>query len=276
MADGSSVTGNVTAACLASSGNIVNSTTVGGVADASGTISGSGSFGSKAANDAALASVQAPATVSSPAIESDPSQYTGYTVYNVPNSTYTCAQSFASTSHGDGFRTVIASISTATIGNAPTCQSTDCSNAQTYDTAMNSYDLHGTPFLVNNNLILWVTSIAFTNTRTFQSTVSMVHDFSILGKVSPTSTRAPGTVNVSSANQTEFNSSLHVFVHSYGAVNHSNDLQTMDGQVFACGGFSGTNSFTLSFDPTAAAQLLWTGVGSQGAVTVTGKFVLRG
>jgi hypothetical protein len=69
---------------------------------------------------------------------------------------------------------------------------------------------------------------------------------------------------------------LHVFVYSYGAVDYSNDLQSMDGQVFACGGFSGTNSFTLSFDPTAAAQLPWTGVGGQGAVTVTAKFVRRG
>jgi len=275
MAGGSSVTGNVTAAGLASSGNITSSTTIGGAADASGTISGSGSFGSKTANDSSLVSVQPPATVSFPAIESDPSQYTGYTVYNVPNSTYTCAQFFASTSQGDGFRTVIAAISTPTIVYAPTCQSTDSSNAQTYDTAMTAYDSHGTPFLINNNLILWVSSIAFTNTNTFRSTTSTAHDFSIFGNVSPTSTCSP-TVDVSFANQTDFNSTLHVFVYSYGAVSYTNDLQAMDGQVFACGGFSGTNSFTLSFDPTAAAQLPWTGVGGQGAVAVTGKFVLRG
>lgn len=142
---------------------------------------------------------------------------------------------------------------------------------------MAGYDSHGTPFLINSDLILWVSSIAFTNTNSFASTTSAVHNFSILAGVQATVPACPNSAAVLSfSNESDFAPTLNTLIDSYGSVDFSNDLKALYGQIVANCSFTTSNGFSLSFVPTAALGLPWTNAPSLPEVSVTQKIVLSG
>jgi len=64
-----------------------------------------------------------------------------------------------------------------------------------------------------------------------------------------------------------------VFIYSPGQVNYAN-APSMTGQVVACGGFTGSNSYTLVFDPQASGEIPGASAATAPTVSVTDRFVL--
>jgi hypothetical protein len=253
--------------------SLANSSTISGSADASGSISvtgGSTIGGTQTANDPTLASQTIPAQISFPTLNPTTTQWgaAGWTVVQIPGGAYsTCASYFQNINSGasDPFMTQISTAAAKTVVYAPTC-------AVTYNNA------HA--FTLSADVVLQVQSFILQNSNTFDSTSTVVHNFSVLASPSATCGSA---VDINFANSTNFisstpstNATLNVFIYSPGVVDFA-DAPAMSGQVLGCGGFTGENSFSLNFVPTAAAGLPWTSTTSSApTVTVTGKFLLKG
>jgi len=254
--NGTETNGNIT---LAGSGKIV------GNAYASGTITvGSGSIGgTQTPLDSSLSSQTMPAAVSFPVL--NPSVATwqgqGWNVLQIPGTingtAYTCATYFQSNSSGaaDPFQTAIAALTGKTVFYAPTC-TPSYTRTQTFNFAADS--------------VLQVQSFTTANSDTYQSTTTTHHDFSILANAGTACSTA--NVDVSVSNSSNFTSSLSVFIYSPGQVSYAN-APSMTGQIVACGGITGSNSFTLTFDPSASGEIPGSSTATAPSVTVLNKFV---
>jgi len=272
MTGNPSITGNATA--TGGGISLSNSSTIGGNADASGSITLSGSStigGTKTANDPTLASQTIPPPISFPILNPAVTdwQSAGWNVVQIPSVTYpTCASYFQNLSSGasDPFMTQISTAAGKTAIYAPTC-------AVTYSRSH--------VFTLSADVALQVQSLTLQNSNTFYSTSTVVHNFSVLANAS--STCSTSTVDVNLSNSSDFvsptpstNATLNVFIYTPGEVDYAN-APSMNGQILACGGFTGENGFALNFVPGAAATLPWTGTTtSPPTVTVLQKFVVKG
>lgn len=245
--------------------NLSGSGRIAGNALASGAISvGSGTIGgTQTPNDAALLSQTMPAAVSFPVL--NPSVATwqgqGWNVVQVPGTVngvaQTCATYFQSNSSGaaDPFQTDIAALGTKTVFYAPTCNPS-YSRTQT--------------FSFSADTVLEVQSLTTVGSDTYQSTSATHHDVSVLA--SPGTACSTANQDVSFSNSSNFTSSLSVFIYSPGQVSYAN-APSMTGQIVACGGITGSNSFTLTFDPSASGEIPGSSSVTAPTVSVLTKFV---
>ena len=260
--------GNIT---LTGSGEIV------GNAYASGTITvGSGSIkGTQTGLDTSLSSETMPAGISFPTL--NPSVATwqgqGWNVIQIPGTvngtSYSClnatggtlgtgANYFQSNSSGaaDPYQTAIAALTTKTVFYAPTCV-LSYSRTQTFNFAADT--------------VLQVASLTTVGSDTYQSTSTTTHhDFSVLASAGSVCSTA--NVDVSVSNSSDFDSSLSTFIYTPGEVSYANS-PSMTGQIVACGGITGSNSFTLTFDPSASGEIPGSSTATAPSVTVLNKFV---
>jgi len=277
MSGSAKIGGNATS----TGGNISlpsGSPNIAGNAYAYGTITvggGASITGTKTANDTGLASMTAPAQITFPAVNLTTASWPGsWNVVQIPNSTYTtCASFFANNSSGaaDAFMTDLYSATVNTVIYAPTC-------AVTYS--------HTHLFYLNSDVALVVASLSLNNSNTFcaeasldsqtcSSTTTRLHNFEVLASASPPSTCSTSSVTVTFSNSSSFSSNLSVFVYTLGEVSYAN-APSMNGQILACGGFTGSNAFTLNFDPTASGDVPGLGGSGTNTITVLTKFVLSG
>lgn len=258
----------VTGMATETNGNIslAGSATITGNAAASGTITlagGSSIGGTKTPSDAALSSQTMPTAVSFPVLNPSVAtwQAAGWNVVQVPGTingtAYTCATYFQSNSSGaaDPFQSAIAALAAPTVFYAPTC-TPSYSRSQT--------------FQFGADAVLQVQSLTTTNSDTFASTTAAHHDFSVLA--SPGTACSTANVDVSVSNSASFASSLTVFIYSPGQVSYANS-PSMTGQIVACGGITGANSFALTFDPSASAEIPGSSSATAPTVSVLNKFV---
>ena len=203
-----------------------------------------------------------PAAVSFPVL--NPSVATwqgqGWNVVQVPgtiNGSPNCASYFKSNSSGaaDPFQTAITHSGRKTVFYAPTC-TPSYTRAQT--------------FSFNADTVLEVQSLSTANSDTFQSTSATHHDFSILA--SPGTACSTANVDVTVSNSASFASSLSVFIYSPGEAGYANS-PSMTGQIVACGGITGSNSFTLTFDPSASGEIPGSSSATSPTVSVLSKYV---
>jgi hypothetical protein len=75
-------------------------------------------------------------------------------------------------------------------------------------------------------------------------------------------------------NATDFESNIDVLLYSMGEISYANDA-AMTGQIQACGGLIGSNSFQLSFDPSAA-EMVYSTPASGITISVIDKYVASG
>lgn len=284
LSNGVQVTGNVVAygAPLTLSGNVQitgNATDTAGATSLSGSAQISGNaysygaitlggtakvVGTMVPNDLALVSQTMPAAVSFPVLNPSVAtwQAAGWTAVQVPGTVHgvaqTCASYFQSNSDGsaDPFQSDIAASTTPTVYYAPTC-------APSYSRTQ--------VFNFGADTVLQVQKFTTANSDTFQSKTAAHHDFSILASAGTTCSTA--NVDVSISNSANFASSLTVFIYSPGQVNYAN-APSMTGQVVACGGFTGSNSYTLVFDPQASGEIPGASAATAPTVSVTDRFVL--
>jgi len=262
--------GNIT---LAGSGKIV------GNAYASGIITvGSGSIGgTQTPLDSALSSQTMPAAVSFPVLSPSVAtwQGQGWNVVQIPGTvsgtSYSCLNAtgttlgtgpnyFQSNSSGaaDPYMTAIAGLTAKTVFYAPTC-APSYSRTQTFNFAADS--------------VLQVASLTTVGSDTYQSTSATRHDFSVLAGVGPPPTScSTSSVDISVSNSSNFDSSLSVFFYTPGQVSYANS-PSMTGQIVACGGITGSNSFTLTFDPSASGEIPGSSSATAPTVTVLNKYV---
>ncbi len=257
-----------------------------GNADASGsiTVSAGKILGTQTKNDSVLASESIPPQLTfptSPALTDWESA--GWTVIQIPsvqypycenltNGTTTTQSYFQDLSSGanDPFMTEISTITSKTVIYAPSCD-------VTYDRA-HTFDL-------NADVVLDVGQLTLSGENIFNATglsgTTTYHNFSIFaGEDEPCS---PSRTDVSFANGTVFpvptppstSTTLNVLLYAQGVVSIVGD-PSMNGQILACGGFSGTN-VQLYFTPSAALTLPWPG-GTSGNLTtsVLDKFLPKG
>lgn len=266
------VVGNATE----TNGNIslAGSGTIDGNAYASGTITlggGSQVKGTQTQFDSALSSQTMPATINFPAADTTLSDWTaaGWNLVQIPNATYTtCASYFKNIASEAGpgpptdpFMTQLYTATTKTLIYAPTC-----------NVAYSSSHTFG----LNADVTLWVNTLMLSNSNTFESTSSTVHNFSVLASPSAACNTTTPPVDMTFSNSTSFTSTVDALLYTQGAVDYAN-APSMNGQVLACSGFTGENAFALNFVPTASAGLPWTGTTTSApTVTVLNKFVLRG
>jgi len=257
-------TTEVTGTATETSGNIglSGSADIVGNTAASGTITIAGGAtigGTKTPNDAALTSQTMPAAVSFPVL--NPSDVTwmlqGWTVIDVPNSSYTCAQYFVSNTNGapDPFQTAISTLGSKTVFDAETCNPS-YTRSQTFQFAADT--------------VLEVQTLTTAGSDAFASTTATHHDFSLLA--SPGTACSAANVAVTVSNQANFASSLTVFVYSPGQVSYANS-PSMTGQITACGGITGSSSFALTFDPSASGEIPGSSSVTAPTVSVINKFV---
>ena len=261
MTGSAKVTGNATE----TSGNISlpsGSPSITGTASASGTITVGGGAtigGTRTPNDLALSSQTMPAAVSFPVL--NPSDATwlsqGWTVVDIPNGSYTCAQYFQSNSSGaaDPFQTAISTLANKTVFDAETCNP--------------SYTRSQT-FQFNADTVLEVQTLTTANSDTFESMTATHHDFSVLA--SPGTACSTANVDITVSNSASFTSTITVFMYSPGQVSYANS-PSMTGQITACGGITGSNSFALTFDPSASGEIPGASSATSPTVSVTNKFV---
>ncbi|MHB1988090.1 MAG: hypothetical protein ACYCSF_08905 [Acidimicrobiales bacterium] len=280
----SAIDGNATE----TNGNIeVPDGTIGGNAYASGTISVSGGgviTGTQTPGDSALSSETMPPESTFPTLTLPTS---GWNVVSIPNSTYTCAQYFQSISNEasgtsvafpDPFQQALESQSTKTIYDAPSCD-VAYSNAQVF--ALNP---------TGGDAVLDVASLTLNNSNTFCeesaqnsdtcSTAtspgpSLVLEANGPPPVSPaTYTCSTSTVDMTFNNSTVFEPNVDVLLYSLGQVQYANS-SGMTGQIQACGGLTGTNSFSLTFDNQAADEIYGGGTSSI-TISVEDKYIASG
>jgi hypothetical protein len=254
------VTGNATETAGTIRLNQGGSPTIDGNAYASGSISVSGGSsikGTQTPNDAALSGQTMPPAVSFPVL--NPSDATwasdGWTVVDVASAN--CATYFKSNSSGaaDPFMTAIDTESTKTVYDAESC-TPSYSNSQTFD--------------FNADTVLEVKSYTTANSDTYSSTSSTVHDFSLLA--SPGVACSTSSTDISVSNSSSFASSLVVFMYTPGAASYANS-PSMTGQIVACGGITGSNSFALTFNASASGEIPGSSTTGPPTVSATSKFV---
>ena len=268
------ITGNATE----TNGNITlaGSGKIGGNAYASGTISAPGGSitGTQTPLDSALTSQTAPPGVSFPVLNPTVAtwQGQGWNVVQIPGTVngtpYSCLNStggtlgsganyFQSNSSGaaDPFQTAIAALTTKTVVYAPTCY-LSYSRTQTFNFAADT--------------VLQVASLTTVGSDTYQSTSATHHDLSVLASAGSACSTA--NVDVSVSNSSNFTSSLTTFIYSPGQVSYANS-PSMTGQIVACGGITGSNSFALTFDPSASGEIPGSSTATAPSVTVLNRFV---
>jgi hypothetical protein len=262
MSGSAKVTGTATEtngnATLAGSASVV------GTLYASGTITlgGGSTAGAQVPNDLVLSTQTMPAAVSFPVL--NPSVATwqgqGWNVVQIPGTVngtaYTCATYFQSNSSGspDPFQSAIAALTAKTVFYAPTC-APSYTRTQAFNFAADT--------------VLQVQSYTTANSDTYQSTTAAHHDFSILASAGTACSTA--NVDVSVSNSSNFASSLSVLIYSPGQVSYAN-APSMTGQIVACGGITGSNSFALTFDPQASAEIPGSSSATAPTVSVTNKY----
>lgn len=264
MSGSAKITGNATE----TSGNmtLAGSAAITGSAYASGTITlsgGSSIDGTRVPVDSILSSQTMPAAVSFPVLNPNVAtwQGQGWNVVQIPGTVngtaYTCATYFQSNSSGaaDPFQTAIAALTAKTVFYAPTC-TPSYTRTQTFQFAADA--------------VLQVQTLTTANSDTFASTTSTVHNFSILANAGTACSTA--NVDVSVSNSANFASTLNVFIYSPGEVSYAN-APSMTGQIVACGGFTGSNSFALTFNPSASAEIPGASSATAPTVSVLNKFV---
>lgn len=265
--------------------------TVQGDAYAAGQIyvTGGGTItGTSTPNDTSLASqtMQPASTFPSFSLPS-----TGWNVVDIPNSSYTCAQYFQSINneagstsppsiaYPDPFQAALETQTTPTIYDAPSCD-VSYQNAQVFG-------LNPT----GGNAILDVAQITFSNSNIFceesaessgicSTATSPGPNFVIEANGPPppppatSYTCSTSTVDMTFNNATDFESNLDVLLYSMGEISYANDA-AMTGQIQACGGLIGSNSFQLSFDPSAA-EMVYSTPASGITISVIDKYVASG
>ena len=264
MTGSAKVTGNATE----TSGNISlpsGSPTITGTADASGTITtgGGATIGTEKPLDGTLSSQTMPAAVSFPTLNPaiTDRQNAGWSVVQIPGTingvAQTCASYFQSNSSGspDPFQSAIAAMTTKTVYYAPTCNP--------------SYTRSQT-FSFGADTVLQVATLTTANSDTYSSTTSTHHDVSILASTgTPCST---SSTDISVSNSSNFASSLTVFFYTPGAVSYANS-PSMTGQITVCGGIVGSNSFALTFDPQASAEVPGSSTATAPTITTLDKYI---
>lgn len=262
--------------------------TIGGDAYASGSIAVSGGgviSGASYPNDSSLSSETMPPASTFPDLTLPSS---GWNVVQIPNASYTCAQYFASISneagsgpsvaYPDPFQAALETQSTKTVYEAPSCN-LSYKNAQVF--ALNPS---------GGDTILDVGTIAFSNSNTFcEATAENSGICSTAGSPGPnlvieangpppsppaTYTCSTSTVDMSFSNATDFYPNVDVLLYSMGEISYAND-SVMTGQIQACGGVIGTNTFSLQFDPSAAEEVYGTASGGM-TISILDKYVASG
>jgi cytoskeletal protein CcmA (bactofilin family) len=259
-----------------------------GNADASGAISVSGGgkiAGTSTPDDSSLSSETMPAATTFPSL-SPPSS--GWNVVDIPNSSYTCAQYFQSISNEAGsgpsvafpdpFQLALENQTEKTIYYAPSCD-VSYSNAQVF--AQNP---------TGGDAFLDVAKISFSNSNTFCeetaedsgtcSSSTSVGDHLVIEANGPPPTPpatyscSTSTVDESFSNASKFYPNVDVLLYSMGEISFAND-SVMTGQIQACGGVIGTNTFQLQFDPSAADEVYGAAGGSV-TISILDKYVASG
>lgn len=255
-------TTEVTGTATETSGNISlsGSTIIKGNTAASGTITLAGgssiSPGTKTPGDLALSSQTMPAAVSFPVL--NPSDATwlgqGWSVVDVASAN--CGTYFQSNSSGaaDPFMTAISTETSKTVYDATSC-SPSYSRSQT--------------FSFNADTVLEVASFTTVGSDTYSSTTATVHDFSLLA--SPGVACSTSAVDISVSNSSTFASSLVVFMYTPGEASYANS-PSMIGQIVACGGITGSNSFVLTFNSSASAEIPGSSSATAPTVSVLNKY----
>ena len=242
-----------------------------GGADAAGsiTVSNGGSFGGgQTPNDASLESQFPPASITFPQLDPSDTDFAsaGWSVDSIP--TAQCAAFFGDSPFSDfvdPFMAELETITTKTVIFAPTC-------------AVKYSGTH--TFGLNADVALDVKSLSLTGTNTFGSynpeglAQPAHHELSLLASTwEPCSTSQP-YINVS--NRSSFSApQLSVFMFTPGEVIYGDGMQGMDGEIMACGGMTGTNSFNLTFDKSAAATLGVPDVLSPLTITPLERFLVK-
>lgn len=259
------VTGNATE----TSGNISlpsGSPTITGNADASGTITTAGGAsigGTRTQLDGSLSSQTMPAAVSFPTLNPAVAdwQSAGWTVVQIPGTVHgvaqTCASYFKSNSSGaaDPWQSDIAAETTKTVYYAPTCNPS-YTRSQTFSFAADT--------------VLQIATLTTANSDTYGSTTATHHDVSILASTgTPCST---SSTDISVSNSSNFGSTLTVFFYTPGAVSYAN-APSMTGQITACGGITGSNSFALTFDPQASGEIPGSSTATAPTITIVDKYI---
>lgn len=273
-------------------GNInVTNGTIDGNAYATGSISisGGGSIkGSQSPGDVSLSGQSIPTALPFPVFQTGSTTYygsgtqtittitvatwqsEGWSVIQVPSPAYpTCSSFFANNSSGaaDAFMVDLESTIPTVIW-APTC-------TVTYNRAH--------VFELGANMILQAAQVNFQGSNTFcalktnacepASQTSTTYSLSILVDVgTPCSTDAGNPVAMFS-NQSSFYPNVDSFIYTPGEASYANN-PTMTGQIWACGGFIGSNAFALSFVPVATTGLPFITSGLNPAVAPLDKFLL--
>ena len=118
--------------------------------------------------------------------------------------------------------------------------------------------------------VLQVQSLTTAGSDTFESSSSTHHDFSLLASAGTACSTS--TVDVTVSNSADFTSTLTVFIYTPGQVSYANS-PSMTGQIVACGGITGSNSFALTFDPSASSEIPGSSSSTAPTVSVLEKFV---
>ena len=87
-------------------------------------------------------------------------------------------------------------------------------------------------------------------------------------------TCSTSTVDATFSNSDNFEPNVTVLIYSLGEVDYANS-PSMTGQILACGGVTGTNSFALSFNPSAAYEVFGT-PSSTLTVAINDKYIVSG
>jgi hypothetical protein len=281
MTGNASIGGNATA----TGGNISlsNSAKIAKNAYASGTISVSGGSkitGTQTPNDSSLSSETMPAQVTFPVFSFPSSGWNVVTITSAQCATYFQSinneASGTSVANPDPFQLALENQTAKTIYEAPTCNVT-YSNAQVF--AQNA-----TP---TGDAILDVASLTFNNSNTFcEESANDSHtcmsaapsatapNLILYAGPPPPATCTPSTVDATFNNSSDFEPNVTVLVFTPGEVDYAN-APSMTGQILACGGVTGTNAFTLSFNPSAAYDVFGT-PGSSVTITTNDKYVVSG
>ena len=133
--------------------------------------------------------------------------------------------------------------------------------------------------------ILDIGAVSFQNSNTFcEESANDSHtcsaaanpgpNFTISRCSAPSTTCSTSSVDASFSNYSNFEPNIAVLVYSEGEVDYAN-APSMTGQILACGGLTGTNAFTLTFNPSAAYEVFGS-PGVSSTVTTNDKYIAAG
>lgn len=193
---------------------------------------------------------------------------TGWNVVQVGNTALgqpSCSTYFQSISSGasDQFMTEIDTVTTPTVIYAPTC---------------NVLFQNSHTFNLTSNIALQVASLTLQNQNIFQADPVKApgQTFDLYVYASAGTSCSTSAVDVTFSNQVQFAPSVDLFIYTPGEVNLA-DNNAFNGQVLACGGFSGANSFKMSFVAGLGDNLPWTSSSTKPPTeTVTSTFLVSG